>query len=95
MSPIATVYRGAHSAGMTVTEELPTGPPPEVPPEAPGGASAPPLRRSSTKRLVASILSGYHCFYFKQRGPHQILWRYDASKLDQGFKRNKRKYLRR
>ena len=58
MSPIATVYRGAHSAGMTVTEELPTGPPPEVPPEAPGGASAPPLRRSSTKRLVAGVCGG-------------------------------------
>ncbi|MBV9864500.1 MAG: hypothetical protein JO316_04070 [Abitibacteriaceae bacterium] len=51
--------------------------------------------RRTTKRLICSVLSGYHCFYFKQRGPKQILWRYDAGKLDQGFKRNKRKYVRR
>jgi hypothetical protein len=51
--------------------------------------------RRTSKRLLCSILSGYHCYYFKQRGPKQILWRYDASKLDQGFKRNKRKYVRR
>lgn len=51
--------------------------------------------RRTTKRLMCSVLSAYHCFYFKQRGPKQILWRYDAGKLDQGFKRNKRKYVRR
>ena len=44
---------------MTVTEELPSGPPPELPPEAPDGPSeAPPLRRSSTKRLVAGVCGG-------------------------------------
>ncbi|HVF09833.1 MAG TPA: hypothetical protein VNA16_03475 [Abditibacteriaceae bacterium] len=51
--------------------------------------------RRTTKRLICSILSGYHCYYFKQRGPTQILWRFDAGKLDQGVKRNKRKYVRR
>jgi hypothetical protein len=51
--------------------------------------------RRTTKRLLCSVLSAYHCFYFKQRGPKQILWRFDEGKLDQGFKRNKRKYVRR
>jgi hypothetical protein len=50
--------------------------------------------RRTSKRLLASVLCAYHCFYFKQRGPQQILWRYDATRLDQGFKRNKRKYVR-
>jgi hypothetical protein len=52
------------------------------------------IRRTS-KRLLSSVLSAYHCYYFKQRGPNQFLWRYDAAKTDQGFKRNKRKFVRR
>jgi len=51
--------------------------------------------RRTSKRLVCSVLSGYHCFYFKQRGPKQILWRFDNAKLDQGVKRNKRKFVKR
>lgn len=51
--------------------------------------------RRTSKRLVCSVLSAYHCFYFKQRGPKQILWRFDEGKMDQGFKRNKRKFVRR
>ena len=51
--------------------------------------------RRTTKRLLCSVLSGYHCYYFKQRGPQQILRRFDADRLDQGFKRNKRKWVRR
>jgi len=48
---------------MTVTEELPTGPPPDVPPDVPseqpeGSSAPPPLRRSSTKRLVAGVCGG-------------------------------------
>jgi phage shock protein PspC (stress-responsive transcriptional regulator) len=44
---------------MTVTEELPTGPPPEVPTEAPPGPPEPlPLRRSGTTRLVAGVCGG-------------------------------------
>lgn len=51
--------------------------------------------RRTSKRLMCSVLSGYHCFYFKQRGPEQFVWRFDSEKLDQGFKRNKRKAIRR
>jgi|GEM_PF-2119410 len=51
--------------------------------------------RRTSKRLLCSVLSGYHCFYFKQRGQDQFVWRFDAEKLDQGFKRNKRKAIRR
>jgi phage shock protein PspC (stress-responsive transcriptional regulator) len=48
---------------MTVTEELPTGPPGDVPPEIPDGeppeSSEPlPLRRSAKKRLVAGVCGG-------------------------------------
>lgn len=69
--------------------------------EHPNGAELPTLWaevnivRRTSKRLMASVLSGYHCFFFKQRGAHQILWCFDAAKLDQGFKRNKRKFVRR
>lgn len=51
--------------------------------------------RRTSKRLLCSVLCAYHCYYFKQRGPKQLLWRFDAGKLDQGFKRNKRKFVRR
>ena len=51
--------------------------------------------RRTTKRALCSILSAYNCFAFRQRGPHQFLWRFDAGKLDQGFKKNKRKFVRR
>lgn len=66
-----------------------------------GGAELPTLWaevnvvRRTSKRLMASVLSGYHCFFFKQRGAHQMLWCFDSAKLDQGFKRNKRKFVRR
>jgi hypothetical protein len=66
-----------------------------------GGATLPTLWaevnmvRRTTKRALCSILSAYNCFGFRQRGPHQFLWRFDAGKLDQGFKKNKRKFVRR
>ena len=44
--------------------------------------------RRATRRLVASILSEYHCFL--QRGG---AWVYDAKKREQGFDKSKRKYL--
>lgn len=44
--------------------------------------------RRATRRMVASILSGYYCFF--QRGG---AWVYDAKKLNQGFEKSKRKYL--
>ncbi len=51
--------------------------------------------RRTTKRALCSILCAYSCYSFKQRGPQQFAWRYDASKLDQGFKKNKKKFVRR
>lgn len=47
------------------------------------------ISRRTTRRMVASLLSGYHCFF--QRGGS---WVFDAKKLTQGFDKSKRKYLR-
>ncbi|MEP6756441.1 MAG: hypothetical protein ABJA67_13130 [Chthonomonadales bacterium] len=47
------------------------------------------ISRRSSRRLVASLLSGYHCFF--QRGG---AWVFDAKKLSQGFDKSKRKYLK-
>jgi len=44
--------------------------------------------RRVTRRMVASILSEYHCF-FQRSGA----WVYDAKKLSQGFDKSKRKYI--
>jgi len=44
--------------------------------------------RRVTRRMVASILSEYHCF-FQRSGA----WVYDFKKLPQGFDKSKRKYL--
>ena len=44
--------------------------------------------RRVSRRLVASLLSEYHCYF--QRGG---AWVYDATKLTQGFDKSKRKYL--
>jgi hypothetical protein len=44
--------------------------------------------RRVTRRLTASLLSEYHCYF--QRGG---AWVYDAKKLTQGFDKSKRKYL--
>lgn len=63
MSPIVGGDPGAHSTGMTVTEELPTGPPDQVPPETPdelppGSSEPPPLRRSTKKHLLGGVCGG-------------------------------------
>lgn len=47
--------------------------------------------RRSTRRMAASILSSYYAFY--QR-PKSTLWQFDEKKEDQGFKKAKRKYVR-
>lgn len=47
------------------------------------------IARRTTRRMVASLLSGYHCFF--QRGGS---WVFDAKKLSQGFDKSKRKYLK-
>ena len=49
--------------------------------------------RRVSKRMVASILSGYHCFYQRRSQPN--LWTYDERRLAQGFKSAKKKHLRR
>ncbi len=49
------------------------------------------LVRRATRRLVASILSSYYAFYQK---PNSALWHFDEKKVDQGFKKAKRKYVR-
>lgn len=47
------------------------------------------IARRTTRRMVASLLSGYHCFF--QRGG---AWVFDAKKLSQGFDKSKRKYMK-
>ena len=49
------------------------------------------IARRTTRRLVASILSSYYAFYQK---PKSALWHFDGKKVDQGFKKAKRKYVR-
>lgn len=47
--------------------------------------------RRSSRRLVASLLSSYQCFYQRSGSP---VWHYDAKKLEQGFDKTKRKFVR-
>lgn len=47
------------------------------------------VARRTTRRMVASILSEYHCFFMRSG-----TWVYDARKLSQGFDKSKRKYLK-
>jgi hypothetical protein len=47
------------------------------------------IARRTTRRMTASLVSGYHCFF--QRGGS---WVFDAKKLSQGFDKSKRKYLK-
>lgn len=47
--------------------------------------------RRSSRRLVASILSSYQCFYQRSGSP---VWHYDPKKLDQGFDKTKRKFVK-
>ena len=49
------------------------------------------LVRRTTRRLVASVLSSYYAFYRRTKSP---LWYFDGKKVDQGFKKAKRKYIR-
>jgi hypothetical protein len=44
--------------------------------------------RRTRRRNVASLLSGYHCFFQRNKS-----WVFDLRKLSQGFDRSKRKYL--
>lgn len=47
--------------------------------------------RRVTRRLVASILTGYHCFYQRPGSP---VWHFDPKKAAQGFDKAKRKFIR-
>ncbi|MBI2842631.1 MAG: hypothetical protein HYX78_04460 [Armatimonadetes bacterium] len=49
------------------------------------------LVRRATRRLVASILSSYHCFHTRGKTGE---WQYDAKKRSQGFNKSKRKYVK-
>ncbi len=47
--------------------------------------------RRVSRRMVASILTGYHCFYQRSGSP---VWHYDSKKVDQGFDKAKKKFVR-
>jgi hypothetical protein len=47
--------------------------------------------RRSTRRLVASLLSSYQCFYQRSGSP---VWHFDAKKVELGFDKTKRKFVR-
>jgi hypothetical protein len=47
--------------------------------------------RRVTRSLVASILTGYHCFYQRAGAP---VWHFDQKKVQQGADKSKRKYAR-
>jgi len=49
--------------------------------------------RRTTRRVVASNLSCYHCFYSRPAGSDT--WAFDERRLDQGVKKAKRKFARR
>jgi hypothetical protein len=51
------------------------------------------VARRTTRRVVASNLASYHCFY--QRPANSDIWVFDERKVTQGRKKTKRKYLRR
>jgi hypothetical protein len=46
--------------------------------------------RRTSRRLLASLLSGYSCFYQRSGSP---VWHYDHKKVDQGFDKTKRKFV--
>lgn len=47
--------------------------------------------RRSTRRLVASLLSSYQCFYQRSGSP---VWHYDGKKVDLGFDKTKKKFIK-
>lgn len=48
------------------------------------------VARRSSRRLVASLLSSYQCFYQRSGSP---VWHFDPKKVDQGFDKTKRKFV--
>ena len=47
--------------------------------------------RRSSRRLIASLLSSYQCFYQRSGSP---VWHFDAKKVEQGFDKTKRKFVK-
>jgi hypothetical protein len=47
--------------------------------------------RRSTRRLVASLLSSYQCFYQRSGSP---VWHFDPKKVDLGFDKTKKKFIK-
>jgi hypothetical protein len=47
--------------------------------------------RRSSRRLIASLLSSYQCFYQRSGSP---VWHFDAKKLELGFDKTKRKFVK-
>ncbi len=47
--------------------------------------------RRSSRRLIASLLSSYACFYQRSGSP---VWHYDNKKVEQGFDKSKRKFVK-
>jgi hypothetical protein len=47
--------------------------------------------RRSTRRLIASLLSSYQCFYQRSGSP---VWHFDSKKVDLGFDKTKKKFIR-
>lgn len=46
--------------------------------------------RHTSRRMLASLLSGYSCFYQRSGSP---VWHYDHKKVEQGFDKNKKKFI--
>jgi hypothetical protein len=47
--------------------------------------------RRSSRRLIASLLSSYQCFYQRSGSP---VWHFDPKKVEQGFDKTKRKFVK-
>ncbi len=47
--------------------------------------------RRSSRRLIASLLSSYQCFYQRSGSP---VWHFDPKKVDQGFDKSKKKFIK-
>jgi hypothetical protein len=47
--------------------------------------------RRTSRRLLASLLSSYVCFYQRSGSP---VWHYDSKKVEQGFDKAKKKFIR-
>lgn len=47
--------------------------------------------RRSSRRLIASLLSSYQCFYQRSGSP---VWHYDPKKVELGFDKTKRKFIK-